>query len=667
MATSGAELSAKHDDLDVQVVPDLFGVERHQVVFHDFDVLASAESPAIGESENVGIDGEGGHIKALGHHDTGGLVTDTRECFECFDVHGDFTAVVVDQTIGEADDVFGFSRCQPAGSDVVLDRVDGEFGHGGGRVGIREQGGCDEIDACVRALSGQQDGDEQLKRARVIERYGRVWVVRLQDVGDFLGFGRHERTITGRVKLGVLMTRQLIPLVLLLTVCPSVANAAGFYALDEGIRAIGRAGAFTAGADDLTAQYYNAAALKHQTGSTLMFDLAAVHQAVTFDHKDIPSEPGDETVYNYDPVTNKALPFPVPTFAYGRRLNDKMVVAVGLYTPYAPRYEYDEDGAQRYSLIDATMVQTNIGPSLSYQINEYVTLGFGIAGSYFSVDQSLKSSLNFDASYDPAYDATFLISVVDPFTITSNVGLLVEPPDGRYALGLSFNPATTYTARGSMSGDFSQNILYTGGSGLGKVIDAETASDDDVSLTVTMPAIAKVGFLVRPTDRLEIEADFVWQGWSSLQSFTVTDVQLTVPTTANDDIVVTDDVGLPANMVNAWSVRLGGDYDTSERLTVRSGVFYETSAVPDATRSVFLPDANKFGYGLGASVRASERVTLDFGLSQAFAPTQTITTSLAYQVSVNTLTNAIGTGATVGNGDFGFVTTIAGLGVVVRL
>jgi long-chain fatty acid transport protein len=456
------------------------------------------------------------------------------------------------------------------------------------------------------------------------------------------------------------MTRPTIIGALLLTVLPSTAFSAGFYALDEGIRAIGRAGAFTAGADDLTAQYYNAAALKNQTGTAFMFDLAAVQQAVTFDHRDITDI--DEADYNYDPVKNQALPMPVPTISFGRRMGEKLVLAVGLYTPYGASYKYDPDGAQRYSLVDATMLQTNIGPSMSYEITDTITLGLGVAGSYFSVDQSLKSSLNFDPSYDPQFDATFLIEVVDPFTITSNVGLLIEPPSGKFAVGVSFNPPTTYNARGAMSGDFSENSLYTGDAQMGKQIDADSASDDDVSLTVTMPAIAKVGFLIRPTDRLELEADFVWQGWSSVQSFTITDVELTVPTTLKDPIVVTDDVGLPAQMEDAWSIRLGAEFDQSERLALRTGLFYETSAVPDATRSVFLPDANKFGYGLGASWGASERLTLDFGFSQAFAPTHTIATSLAYQVNVDTLTNEIGTGATVGNGDFGFVTTIAGLG-----
>jgi hypothetical protein len=54
-----------------------------------------------------------------------------------------------------------------------------------------------------------------------------------------------------------------------LLVAPTVAHAGGYYTLDSGIRAIGRGMAFTAGADDLSAQYYNPAALTRIDRTTL--------------------------------------------------------------------------------------------------------------------------------------------------------------------------------------------------------------------------------------------------------------------------------------------------------------------------------------------------------------------------------------------------------------
>jgi long-chain fatty acid transport protein len=53
---------------------------------------------------------------------------------------------------------------------------------------------------------------------------------------------------------------------------PSTTQAAGLYFSERGVRPMGRAGAFVAGADDLGALWYNPAGLA-DTGGTVMLDL----------------------------------------------------------------------------------------------------------------------------------------------------------------------------------------------------------------------------------------------------------------------------------------------------------------------------------------------------------------------------------------------------------
>jgi long-chain fatty acid transport protein len=435
------------------------------------------------------------------------------------------------------------------------------------------------------------------------------------------------------------------------------AHAAGYYSLDAGIRAIGRGGAYAVGADDLSAQYYNPAALTRVDGPRFQLQAGAVHQLVSFDRT-------DESEYAFDKVKNGALPFVVPNLAFSSDLGvDDFTLAVGLYTPYAPTYSYPSDGAQRYSLIDAQLIQTTLGPSAAYRIADWLSLGAGVGWSLLKIDQTLKTSVSYDPTDDPDYDVLFDISVMDPFAIAWNAGFVLEPPSGALAVGASISGPVTYTARGSLLGDFSENALYTGTAPIGQLLASDSASDDDVALTVTMPMILKAGVLVRPTDAFELEADFVLQMWSSVDAFVITDMELVVETTLAEPMIVTDDVTLNASMQDSWSVRLGGELDTSDRVALRLGTFYESAGVPEGTRSVFIPDAAKFGYGLGASWEVHDRVMLDFGFSQAIAPTNLINGSVAYQVRVDPLSGAIGGGKTVGNGDFGFLTTIGGVGV----
>ena len=68
------------------------------------------------------------------------------------------------------------------------------------------------------------------------------------------------------------MNLRTIPLglVLLAVFSPAAAQAAGFGIYEQGARAMGTAGAFTARADDPSAIYFNPAGLAHLEGGSLL-------------------------------------------------------------------------------------------------------------------------------------------------------------------------------------------------------------------------------------------------------------------------------------------------------------------------------------------------------------------------------------------------------------
>ena len=61
------------------------------------------------------------------------------------------------------------------------------------------------------------------------------------------------------------------------------AQASTYYLSDVGIRAMGRGGAFVAGADDISAQWYNPSALTRMHGTHFQFDVMGVKQQIYFD------------------------------------------------------------------------------------------------------------------------------------------------------------------------------------------------------------------------------------------------------------------------------------------------------------------------------------------------------------------------------------------------
>lgn len=450
-----------------------------------------------------------------------------------------------------------------------------------------------------------------------------------------------------------------------LLACPGIAHAAGYYVTGVGIRGMGRAAANVVGADDMSAQYYNPAALI-RIDNQLQLQLAGVHQGVYFDRADELQIGGD--TLSFDPVRNSAPPMPIPSLGVATSFGlSDLTVALGVYTPYAPLLSFPADGAQRFSLVDSTVLSGNVGPSVAYRFADRLSVGVGVAYTFLQVDQSLVAHMtpqSFEATDDPAYDIATTIAVSDPFAITWNAGLLYEPPEGRWAAGLAFVPPVRFDAVGSLEADFSNNAYYTGESGMGKLILVESVRDDDVRLDVTMPMILRAGGLLRVGDDKEIELDVAWQRWSGLGQLTVTDLDLEIELDLDDNAIVDGDIVLPTTFQDAFSVRLGGQHQVRDRITGRLGVMVETSAVDPYFQAVMLPDGLTFGYGLGASFAlVPDALSLDLGFFQSFVPRHEIDRTLVRQVAIDPENGAVHEGKDVGKGSFGVTNTVFGLGL----
>jgi long-chain fatty acid transport protein len=432
----------------------------------------------------------------------------------------------------------------------------------------------------------------------------------------------------------------------LLLLWSPIAGAAGYFASDVGARGMAQGGAFIAGADDLTALYYNPAALGNLEGPQLMFDFAAVHQAVHFDRE-------DEASLVFDEVSNIAPPMLIPTVGVAHDFNtERLVAGFGFYSPYAPDVKYVEDGAQRYTLTDATLLSGSVGPSLAFRVHEWVTLGAGVAWSFLYVSQDLTATASIDGGTDEAlFDIRTSFALSDFLAVTGNMGAVIGPPSERWDVALAVQLPTRFSATGELSLDFTDNAYYTGELGIGQVIKSRIVTDE-VTLDLTLPLIVRAGFVFRPSDRVEVELATVYERWRSIQELRITDVNLVIETVDGEDVVMTEDIVIPAAYQDAFSVRLGGNFAVNDRVKLRAGTFFESSAVPEKALGVGLVDGNKFGYGLGISWRLKPKLSLDAAWGQSFlVPIETRSSTVA-QVAVDPLTNSIGSGKFVAHGTY---------------
>ena len=138
---------------------------------------------------------------------------------------------------------------------------------------------------------------------------------------------------------------------LLLAVLPA-SQAAGYYTTDIGTRGMSRGGAYIAGNRDLSAQFYNPAALINLKRPQAYINWSMVDQSVDFTRVDL--DDSGKIAKTYDTVHNIAKPMQIPAFGVAHNFGLKNTMfAIGMFPPFAPDMEYPKKGAQRYTLIDS--------------------------------------------------------------------------------------------------------------------------------------------------------------------------------------------------------------------------------------------------------------------------------------------------------------------------
>jgi long-chain fatty acid transport protein len=405
--------------------------------------------------------------------------------------------------------------------------------------------------------------------------------------------------------------------------------------------------------------YHNPAGLIRIDGLEVNIAVASVGQNVMFDRADEQLFDGDGAVIGeleFAPVENVAAPLVIPSFGVAKSYDEgplaDTVFAFGFFTPYGPSNQFDDNGAQRYTLTDSQLIQASLGPAFATRVHDWVTVGGGVYWSTQTLKESLAINvfspfeLEASATDNANYDVSYAISATDNNKLNWNAGLLIEPPEGAWSLGLFYQPSVSFEAVGSIDADFGNHEFFTGDP---QLILEQFATDEEVTVGVTMPAIARAGLAIRPIPALELEATVVWEGWSVLESILVTGLDLIVETTLGD-IPISGDVALPAGYQDTLSYRFGGDYEVSDLLTFRAGYFIEQSAVPSQSVGVNAVDADKSGFGLGLSMQTGA-LTVDFGYGRTQFDSQEITDSAVEAIEVHGISGVVSdTGKIVGNG-----------------
>jgi long-chain fatty acid transport protein len=405
---------------------------------------------------------------------------------------------------------------------------------------------------------------------------------------------------------------------------PSLASAAAFYVPDLGVRALGRAGAFVARADDLTAAWYNPAGLADLGGTRFLGDVVFVKQSVFFQRTDERGAAG-----SFFPVGNTAFPFTIPFLGLSTDFGLKnLTFAASVYGPLSSSYAYPASGPQRYSLIDSGVLEALTQLSVGWRIAPWLRVGASFQWVWTSARQNLTLAVlpgsegqsdvrvRFDVTdrFTPNFHFGFLVSPVSFL----DVGFSIKPPMPVNADGtLQIDPADVASLRASQPG--LRNLAING---------------DQVSLGFELPLVLRGGVRFKQP-RFDVEADFVYERWTGFSRLEVMpkDITFTLDTEPSTLSPLVQERGYGS----AWSLRLGSDIEVFPgRLTARLGYYFETSAIPPRSLNVSVVDMDKHGTTVGLTARFAW-FTFSLAYAHVQLAEQRVTDSISRQINLTFL------------------------------
>ncbi len=393
-----------------------------------------------------------------------------------------------------------------------------------------------------------------------------------------------------------------------LTLAHPAAFAGGMEWPDNGTRSMGRAGAFTAKADDPTAIVLNPAGLGFQRGYSLTFDGNLTQQNVCVQRAGTyPGQPGPYS-YSGQPYPEVCrnlkgvfyIPMVAAAFDFGLK---NWTFAIGGYGPHAVgRREFpmsvtvqDPDGRNvrapgptRYDVENLNVVVLFFTFAAAYRPVEWLSIGAALQIVYADVDYSVFVPLTPD--YDPDGDIRFHIRTKGP-AATGILSALANP-----VAGLWMGASVRLPVKASTKGDAWINLPASFAS-MGSVIEWGRVCDDSsrdnwcptkhkAGLVTELPLALRTGIRYawkmkghkNAPDLADIEFDMFWQRWSAIKSF---DTQLNARLLGTPMEVF----ALPHHYQDVVEYRLGGSFTVPKKLgggwlTFRLGTYYGNDASP---------------------------------------------------------------------------------------
>ena len=358
------------------------------------------------------------------------------------------------------------------------------------------------------------------------------------------------------------------------------AFGAAFSIFEQGTKAMGMAGAFTAQADDPSAMFHNAAGLAFQHEREFALGVTYI-RSLEADLVGLDPFPG--AGYTAEQETLSEFP---PHAYWVQPLSANWTFGLGVNAPFGLTTEWQDPATFRGRFISqmASLQAVDFNPTFAWQVTPDFGIGFGGIARVSSVELE-RHVPQFDPFTQTIADVATLKleGDLDNEGFGWNAGLL-HKATSRFTWGLSYRSAVDIDYEGDAR--LTQNLT---GTPFDQLVRGALPFDVDfpVETRIDFPDTASLGLAYVVTPAVLVELDLNWTGWSSFQELPITFPEGQLPSQL-----------VPQRYSDANHYRLGlliGPHASQWR----AGVVFDETPQPEEAVGPLLPDADRWGFTLG--------------------------------------------------------------------
>ncbi len=372
----------------------------------------------------------------------------------------------------------------------------------------------------------------------------------------------------------------------------SNAMAAGFHLREQSAAAQGNAFAgATAGAENASYAYYNAAGLTRHKGTQI--NMGATYISPRAEAENVKNQDGGREA-DINNIVHAAW---VPNGTISHQVDDKLTVGMSLNVPYGMITKYDEQWAGSDHGVTSKVMSTTVTPMAAYKLTDKLSVGAGLQMQY------IKARLTSTAPGTPYKTAL----QGDTFDVGYQLSALYElDTDTRF--GINYRSEINH----KLKGEIESSVPVVAGS-------KHAMLNQDISARLDSPAMLSVGGYHQINDKWAVMAEYQRVFWSSFENLDI------VGDKYNNN-------GLVSRTKENWRdtnfFAVGASYQIDDQWKLRLGLAKDEGAARKSQRTPRIPDSDRTWYSAGLTYEYNDKLTFDFAYTYIQAKDAAMDTAL---------------------------------------